>query len=430
MPFNDGSATTSDNEKSTVDNTSAQQPSPPPPPPNGGLKAWIQVLGAHFLFFNSWGLVNSFGVFQTYYQDDLLKSSNASDISWIGTFQAFLLVALSVIVGPIFDRGYSRTLIIVGTFFTVFGTMMQSLGTKYYQIFLAQGLTIGLGTGFIFLPSVAIVATYFTTKRALAIGITASGGSLGSVIYPIVFERLQPRIGFPWATRVLGFISLATLMISIAVMRTRLPPPKQARALLDLRAFKNMPYSFYSLGLFLSFAGLYIPIFYIIIWAQRHANVDSTLSFYLLAILNAASIFGRIIPGLIADKYGSLETAIACTLIAGILGYVAIVIKNLGGLIVFAILYGFVSGAVVSLPSAIVASLTPDMKLVGTWMGQSFFLAALGILIGSPIAGTIINVPANKFSDGFIFSATLVMGAGVSYIVAKVLKTKEQRAKV
>lgn len=96
--------------------------------------------------------MNSIGVFQTYYQDDLLKSSNASDISWIGTVQAFLLVALSVIVGPIFDRGYSRTLIIVGTFFTVFGTMMQSLGTTYYQIFLAQGLTVGLGTGFIFLP--------------------------------------------------------------------------------------------------------------------------------------------------------------------------------------------------------------------------------------------------------------------------------------
>lgn len=310
-------------------------------------------------------------------------------------------------------------------FFTVFGTMMQSLGTTYYQIFLAQGLTVGLGTGFIFLPSVAIVTTYFTTKRALAIGITASGGSLGSVIYPIVFERLQPRIGFPWATRVLGFISLATLIVSIAVMRTRLPPPKQARALLDLHAFQSIPYSFYSLGLFLSFAGLYIPIFYIIIWAQRHANVDSTLSFYLLAILNASSIFGRIIPGLIADKYGSLETAIAYTLVAGTLGYVAIVIKNLGGLLVFAILYGFVSGAVVSLPSAIVASLTPDMKLVGTWMGQSFFLAALGVLIGSPIAGTSINVPENKFSDGFIFSATLVMAAGVSYCLAKALKTKE-----
>lgn len=53
MPSNDSSATISDNEKSTVDTAAAQQP-PPPPPPNGGLTAWIQVLGAHLLFFNSW----------------------------------------------------------------------------------------------------------------------------------------------------------------------------------------------------------------------------------------------------------------------------------------------------------------------------------------------------------------------------------------
>jgi hypothetical protein len=26
----------------------------PTAPPNGGLTAWLQVLGAHFLFFNSW----------------------------------------------------------------------------------------------------------------------------------------------------------------------------------------------------------------------------------------------------------------------------------------------------------------------------------------------------------------------------------------
>lgn len=26
----------------------------PPPPPNGGAQAWLQVLGAHLLFFNSW----------------------------------------------------------------------------------------------------------------------------------------------------------------------------------------------------------------------------------------------------------------------------------------------------------------------------------------------------------------------------------------
>lgn len=33
-------------------------PSPPAPPPDGGLDAYLQVLGAHFLFFNSWSVVN------------------------------------------------------------------------------------------------------------------------------------------------------------------------------------------------------------------------------------------------------------------------------------------------------------------------------------------------------------------------------------
>jgi MFS family permease len=57
---------------------------------------------------------------------------------------------------------------------------------------------------------------------------------------------------------------------------------------------------------------------------------------------------------------------IATCTIAGILTFVAIIIDNLGGVVVFAILYGFVSGALVPLPNAIIASLTPNMALIGT----------------------------------------------------------------
>jgi MFS family permease len=363
--------------------------------------------------------VNTFGVFQTYYQTSLLESHSASEISWIGTFQAFLLVAFSLVAGPIFDRGYFRPLIIVGTFLIVFGTMMTSISENYWQVFLSQGLCVGLGAGCIFLPSVAIVATYFTTKRALAIGIVASGGSIGSVIYPIVFYRLLSEVGFPWATRVLGFIALGTLSVSIAVLRSRLPPAKVARSMLDLKAFKNAPFSLFTAGLFLSFAGLYVPIFYIIIYAEKHLHIGPDLSFYFLPILNAASVFGRILPGLWADRFGSLELIIICTFLAAIFAYIGIVVVNLGGLIVFAILYGFVSGAVVSLPSAVVASLAPSMNLVGTWMGMSFCFAGVGILIGNPIAGTIINVPLNEFTGGFIFAGSTVMVAALCYAAAK-----------
>jgi hypothetical protein len=31
------------------------------PPPNGGLEAWVQVVGAFMLFFNSWYVVSPHG---------------------------------------------------------------------------------------------------------------------------------------------------------------------------------------------------------------------------------------------------------------------------------------------------------------------------------------------------------------------------------
>lgn len=41
----------------------AKPPGPPGgPPPDGGTTAWLQVLGGYFLFFNTWGLINAFGV--------------------------------------------------------------------------------------------------------------------------------------------------------------------------------------------------------------------------------------------------------------------------------------------------------------------------------------------------------------------------------
>jgi hypothetical protein len=45
-------------EQSAVIDAPAPAPAPAPSQqsqiPNGGLQAWLQVLGAHLLFFNSW----------------------------------------------------------------------------------------------------------------------------------------------------------------------------------------------------------------------------------------------------------------------------------------------------------------------------------------------------------------------------------------
>jgi len=212
--------------------------------PNGGVKAWLQVLGSFFLFFNTWGIINAFGTYQTYYEGGILSSSTPSDISWIGSMQAFLLMMVGAVTGPVYDAGYVHHLLIGGSLLAVLGQMMLSLCTEYWQVFLAQAICTGIGCGCLFVPGVAILSTYFSTKIATASGIAAAGSSLGGVLYPIIFHRLQPTIGFPWATRVLGFIMLGTLTISNCLMRVRVLPAGR-RKFVDLTAFKEAPYVLY-----------------------------------------------------------------------------------------------------------------------------------------------------------------------------------------
>lgn len=127
--------------------------------------------------------VNTFGAYQTYYQSGILASSSPSDISWIGSVQAFLLMLVGALTGPIYDAGYFRALLSVGSFAVVFGFMMLSLATTYWQVILAQGICVGLGAGCLFVPSVAILSTYFSTKIATAMGLAAAGSSLGKHVH-------------------------------------------------------------------------------------------------------------------------------------------------------------------------------------------------------------------------------------------------------
>lgn len=151
--------------------------------PNGGWQAWMQVLGSFFLFYNTWAITNTWGVFQSYYGLELLHDSDPSAISWIGSIQAFLLLVVGSLTGPVYDAGYFRELLWGGSFLVVFGHMMLSLCTKYWQVLLAQAFCVGIGMGMLFVPGVAIISTWFSSRLAVATGIAAAGSSLGKVSY-------------------------------------------------------------------------------------------------------------------------------------------------------------------------------------------------------------------------------------------------------
>ena len=365
------------------------------------------------------GIINTFGSYQAYYQTNLLQSSNPSAISWIGSLQAFLLLFVGCLTGPVYDAGYFRTLLLSGSFFLVLGQMMLSLCTEYWQVLLAQAFCIGIGTGCIFVPSVAILSTYFTTKFAFAVGLAASGSSLGGVIYPIVFHKLLPQIGFAWTTRVIGFLVLGTMVIPNVCMRVRVLPAKK-RSLLDLPAFKKPAYTLTVFGFFIGFMGLYMPFFYAQVYALERHITNENLAFYLLAVMNSTSVFGRIIPNYLADFLGAFNVVIPCAFVASVLCFCFITINSSAGIIVLMAFYGFFSGSFVSLPPTIIVHLSLDAReKIGTRLGQAFACIALGLLVGTPIGGAILD--KSGFDGVWVFGGCLLLGSAVALVAARVL---------
>ncbi|KAH6616845.1 major facilitator superfamily domain-containing protein [Boeremia exigua] len=321
----------------------------------------------------------------------LLPSSSASSIAWIGSTQAFLLLSAGALTGPLYDAGYFRALLFTGTLLLVAGQTLLSLCTSYTQIFLAQALCIGFGTAALFVPSVAILTTYFSTRIGAAIGLAAAGSSAGGVLYPIAFHALLPRIGFPWTTRALALLVGATMAIPCAVMRPRTRPP-HTRALLDLAAFRIPAYTLQVAGFATGFMGLYMPFFFAQTYALDRRLTSPDLAFYLLAIMNGASVFGRIVPNVAADRVGALNVVVPCCAVAGALCVCYVPVTGTPGLCVLMAVYGFFSGAFVSLPPTVVVALSQDARdKIGTRMGQSFFVVGVGVLVGTPVGGAVLD---------------------------------------
>ncbi len=368
--------------------------------------AWINVLGAFFVLFNSWGIANCWGSFQSYYAINQLSFFSQSEIAWIGSLQIFFVLFPGALVGALFDRGYFRHILYTAFFLTTFGMFMTSLASNYYQFILAQGVCVGLGLGLGFIPAISCCLTYFHRRRGLAQGVVATGSSIGSVVYPILLNNLYYKVGYPWAVRIMAFIVLGTYSVALFTMKPR-KVTKPPGPFLDLPAFCETRYVLFVIGLFFGFWTLYTPFYFIESFSKFH-HLDANLINYLLAIINATSTFGRIIPNYLADSIGAIRVlAVATTLSGGFL-FVWIGCTTEAGIIVFCLIYGFVSGGFVSLGGPALANLTPDMSKIGRRLGQAFTLISFALLTGVPVSGAVLDSSGYTACASFAGAIVLV----------------------
>ncbi|SMR62016.1 unnamed protein product [Zymoseptoria tritici ST99CH_1E4] len=399
--------------------------------PNGGLKAWLQVLSAFFLFFNSWGLINAHGTFQSHYRTVLLPEYSPTTLSWIGSLSAFLLCLTTVFIGPLIDHGHARVTVFAGASLVLAGLLATSACTMYWHLVLAQGVCMGIGQGCLFVSAISVLPRWFSTRRSFALGLAAAGSSLGGVAYSLTFHELISHFSFAITLRLLAAISLPTLLVPCILLD---PDPNAAAPFANsksrisffpsLKPFLSLPFTLLALASFMGSLALYIPFIYLPAYAMTSTTFPATQIYLLIPILSLASILGRIIPGLLADRLGALNVLAAFTVLAGMVGLCWTGVSEKLGLVVWAVCYGAVSGGFVSLQPAGVVSFSGKGEEAGMGgrLGLNTFCGALGLLVGTPVAGILAAKDPTWVGVQVLCGGALVVAGGL-VVAARIAQT-------
>ncbi|KAJ7439084.1 major facilitator superfamily domain-containing protein [Mycena latifolia] len=418
-----------------VEKGDGEKPLVPAGPPDGGLDAWLSVVGASLVGLGTFGTVNGYGAFNDYYETTYLSNYSATVISMIGSIQLFIMYLFAGLAGAFFDAFGPRYMIPASGVVCSFALFMLSISQpqQIYQQFLTQAVLFSLGATCAFFPSLAVCAHWFKRRLAFAIGFPAATASIGGIIYPIMLNRLIPRIGFGWTIRILAFIVLFCFTVATFTITTpRSPKPLPAPSkLLAFRAFRDPCYTFLCLGGWFTILSTFNPFFYVGLYAAVAHGGETALTPYYLAIMCATAIVGRIGPGFIADRVGRFNVITFSTMLSGILilalWYTSAAQPNL---LAFSAVYGFASGPFFSLISACIAQISP-IEEVGARVGMAFVFMSTGALAGTPIGGVFIRqetIP--NFRHLILFSGIMALVGSALFGVARFVKGRKLWAAV
>ncbi|KAI9806405.1 MAG: hypothetical protein M1833_003592 [Piccolia ochrophora] len=390
--------------------------------PEGGLKAWSVVFGSFCGQLTGFGVMNTIGIFQAHISANQLKDYSEGQVGWIFSLYVFLSFFCGVQIGPVFDAHGPRLLILAGSVCLVASMMLLGLCTSYWHFIIVFGILGGLGTSLVFTPAIGSIGHFFLAGRANATGLSATGGSVGGVVFPLMLQSLIPRIGFAWSTRILGFIFVVLTGVANLLIRSRLAPETGASAWPDLRIFRNAVFALTTAGVFLVEWGLFIPLGYITSYTLAQHDVAPAFAYQLLAILNAASFFGRWVPGYVADRLGRFNTMIV-TVALCVVATFALWLPARGSvalLVAYAVLFGFASGSNISLTAVCVGQLCKTENY-GRYYATCYTIVSFGTLTGIPAAGAIVSAEGGAYRGLILFTGMCYVGGLAMFLAARIL---------
>ncbi|MCJ1258558.1 hypothetical protein MMC24_006391 [Lignoscripta atroalba] len=313
-------------------------------PPDGGY-GWVCVAACFTINCFTWGVVASYGVYLAYYlSEDVFPDATPLDFAFIGGFNFSMAMLVAPFVTIIARKYGTRVPMFMGVTLLAAGYISASFSSRIWQLYLSQGVLIGFGVGFTYIPSIAILSQWFQKKRSLANGISAAGSGIGGLIFSFMTEAIIKNISLAWSYRITAAFSCSMLLIATVFIRNRnetIRPPQRG---FDTGLLRRYDVQLLLAWSFISMLG-YITLLFSLPDFARSIGLSSSQAATLSAILNLGTAIGRPLIGVVSDRYGRMEVAGLLTLVCGLSCFVIwLPASSYGVVIFFALLNGAILG--------------------------------------------------------------------------------------
>lgn len=217
--------------------------------PDGGLRAWLVVLGSFFLLFATFGFQASVGLFQLYWSLNQLSDSSPSRIAWIPSVFIFLSLSLSIQTGAIFDRYGARYILLFGSVGYLLTFFLLAECTTYAHFMLCLGVLGGVSSAALITVSQGVICHWFKKRRGQASGIAMLGSALGGITFPLILIPLLEKSSWALTMRILGLMVFLCLVAGNLFCRSRLLATSTS-AVVNLRCYLNSTFNWLSVSAF------------------------------------------------------------------------------------------------------------------------------------------------------------------------------------
>jgi MFS family permease len=348
------------------------------------------------------GTMMSLGVFLQPMSQDMGWSR--AGISFAAVLNFLAMGFGSFFWGSLSDRFGPRTVVLAGGILLGIGLIAGSQSATLWQFQLLFGVTVGLAVGSIYAPMTATVTRWFTANRSLAVALVSAGMGLGTVLIAPLSRWIITS--YDWRSAMLVIGGIAWLVIIPASLFLRRPPaPGHAGAATNVgmsgheftmaEVLRTPQFAAIALTHFACCAAHSGPIFHMVSYAID-CGVPSMTAATILGAAGLASLSGRIVCGLVADRVGAKRTLVAGLAVQALAVSLYVVTQGTAGFYALAALFGLSYGGVMPLYAILVREYF-GAKIMGTAFGAVAMISLLGMAIGPWAGGWLFDTFGSYF---------------------------------